>query len=185
MKHISSILLLFIFSFSAHADFNGYDYVEKPFSIGIGTYASKIIAEDDSVVDAEFGGVALTITYVFSDHFSLRGNYFSLEEDTFSNLESKGFDLLAYLGTGMANQGFKAYIGGGVFKDKWTGSANSKSFNGLQLSGGFGYNWESVSLDFLINLRDASDYDDYFNEGVTNKSDVGAASGALLLSYRF
>ena len=72
-----------------------------------------------------------------------------------------------------------------MFKDEWSASEGKESFNGLQLSGGLGYNWESVSLDFLLNIRDSSDYEDFINEGSFFKADVGVATGALLVSVRF
>jgi len=54
-------------------------------------------------------------------------------------------------------------------------------FSGLMLGGGIGYNWNPVSLEFWVNFRDASDYEDFGGGGV----DVTVASGGLGLSARF
>jgi hypothetical protein len=49
------------------------------------------------------------------------------------------------------------------------------------LGAGIGYNWSPVSLELWVNLRDASDYEDFAGSGV----DITAASGGLGLSARF
>lgn len=176
-------LLILLSSFNTTATFAGD--AEKPFSIGIGTYSS-IIAYDNSLYeDDELSGFSLSFAYAVSDMLAFRGTYFSLEHNDFSDIESTGYDLLAHLGTGLATHGFKAYIGGGLFSDKWESGAFSKTFNGLQLSGGIGYNWDSVSLDFILGIRDASDYEAFINENLPTDVSAVAASGSLLLSYRF
>ncbi len=183
MKNILSLLLL-LTSFSVFAGSGNPG--EKPLSFGAGVYRSVISLDVPGATDDEFSGLAFTLGYAISDNFLLRGTYFSLEHDDISQLESSGIDLLAYFGTGLATQGFKAYIGGGYFKDELEITGFSESFNGLQLSGGLGYNWESVSLDLIIGVRDASDYEEFYNNipPVTNDT-VTVVSGSLLLSYRF
>ncbi len=181
MKRISFILLFSLFSFNCLAQAGN---VAKPFSIGGGTYGSTM-ASDDFSNDIEFSGIALSFAYAFTDQLAFRGTYFNLDEDTQPELESRGFDLNLYIGANLATPGFKAYVGGGVFKDEWSVGSSKESFNGLQLSGGLGYNWESVSLDFVLNIRDASDYEDFINDGSFINADVGVATGSLLVSYRF
>lgn len=63
----------------------------------------------------------------------------------------------------------------------YSGFDEEYDFNGLMLGGGIGYNWNPVSLEFWINFRDASDYEDFGGGGV----DVSVASGGLGLSARF
>ena len=138
MKHLFSFLILSI-SFNAFADLDN----EKPFSLGIGTYRSVIATDNSFYADDELSGLAFTFGYALSDNVAFRGTYFSLEHDDFSEIESTGIDLLAYFGTGLASEGFKAYIGGGLFTDKWEVGYFSETFDGLQLNGGLGYNWES------------------------------------------
>lgn len=184
MKQILSLLLLLSLSVTANAGSDNAGM--KPFTIGIGTYQSVIAYDNALVGDDELAGISLSFGYAISDQFAFRGTYFSLEHDDFSDVESKGFDLLAHLGTGLATHGFKAYIGGGFFSDKWQGSFNSETFSGLQLSGGIGYNWDSISLDFILGLRDASDYEDFVNRNsFFNDVSAAAVTGSLLLSYRF
>ena len=178
----SSVLLSFSSYVAADDSTNNSAVVAKPLSVGIGTYASILATDDPFVSDSEFSGIALTVGYTISDQFLIRGTYFSLEDDDFSDIESSGIDLLGYLGTGLTGHGFKAYIGGGIFKDEIKISGfGSEDFSGLQLSGGFGYNWDSVSLDLIVGIRDSSDYED----SVNGLFDITAVSSSLLLSARF
>ena len=175
-------MFLLLFSSVVHSAAN--DPVDKRFSLGFGTYAT-VIAYDNSILsDDEFSGISLSLAYALSDILSIRGSYFSQDHDTISSLESTGFDFLAHVGLNMGSPGFKAYIGGGIFSEEWEAGSLSHTFNGLQLSGGIGYNWESVALDFILNIRDASDYED-FASTVFNNVEAGAVSGTLLLSFRF
>lgn len=191
-KHVAislPVLALSLLTNDASAAFD--DYAEKPFSIGMGTYATVITYDDSSIKDDDYSGYALSFGYAFSDQLAMRLNYFDQEHDDNADLTSKGFDVLGYLGTGLSTMGFKAYIGGGLFRDKQEFSSTffstSKTFSGLQLSGGIGYNWASVSLDFIINIRSPSDYEDEFkrlNPTATN-TDIAIGTGSLQLSYRF
>ena len=184
MKQVPAFLLLI--SLSLSANIAGAAEAVKPFTIGIGTYASTIACDSSLLKDDGLSGLSLSLGYAVSDQFAFRGSYFSLEHDDLSDLESKGLDLLGYLGTGLATHGFKACIGGGFFSDKWQLGPASEAFDGLQLSGGIGYNWDSVSLDFILGIRDASDYEDLVNRAFPfNPVSAVAVSGSLLLSYRF
>jgi hypothetical protein len=184
VKYLSALSTLFLLSSSAIADTT--DDISKPFSVGIATYASVIAYDDATLKDDEFSGAALSFTYAFTDQFAARATFFSLEHNDISDIESKGYDFLGYLGTGLATHGIKAYVGGGLFKDKWEWGSLSESHSGLQLSGGIGYNWDFVSLDLVLGLRSAKDYEDSINNSLFY-SDVSAAavSSSLLLSARF
>ena len=57
-----------------------------------------------------------------------------------------------------------------------------ENFSGAQISGGIGYNWQKVSLDFTLAIRTAGDYADMLDE---DEDDVVAASGSLNIAYRF
>jgi len=72
-----------------------------------------------------------------------------------------------------------------VVKDKWEVADFSESFSGLQINGGLGYNWYSVSLDFNLSLRDAGDYEDFVNDILGDKISASAVTGMLLMSARF
>lgn len=183
MKNVSSFLLLFLLSFGVYADTSVA--VEKPFSLGAGVYRNVIVFDESSVGDDELTGMALTFAYAVSDNFALRGTYFSLEHDDFSDIESTGLDLLAYFGTGLATQGFKVYGGGGFFKDKWELGPFSKTFDGLQLNAGLGYNWNAVSLDLVVGLRDSGDYEEFVDSELAINSSATAVSSSLLLAFRF
>ena len=181
MKYLPFLFLLFI-SNAVHSATG--DPVDKRFTLGVGTYATVIAYDDSFLADDEFTGISLSLAYALSDILSIRGTYFSQDHDTFSSIDSTGFDFLGHVGLNMGSPGFKAYIGGGIFSEEWETGTLSKSFDGLQLSGCIGYNWESVALDFILNLRDASDYENFVNN-VSPNANAAAASGSLLLSFRF
>ena len=183
MKLFSVFLLSLFLSTSVYArnDTHG----EKPFSLGLGLYRSVISVDDSQYANDELSGIGLSVAYAISDQFGLRGTYFSLEHDDFSAIDSTGFDIVAYLGTGLDSNGFKGYVGGGFFKDKWQAGGFSESFSGLQLNGGLGYNWQSVSLDFILGIRDAGDYEDFVNEVFGDNVTAAAVTGMILLSARF
>jgi hypothetical protein len=115
--------------------------------------------------------------------FALRAAYYALDHRDFTNINANGFDAVAYFGTGMVTRGFKVYGGGGYYGENWEASGASESFNGLQLNGGLGYNWENAGLDFMLALRQTSDYEDVLvGSGVA--IDV-AASATVIVSARF
>ena len=182
-KLIILISIFFSLSLSStvFAAFDDYDGIEKPLAVGLGTYASVIAFDEPFTDDLEFTGLAITVSYAISNQWLLRGTYFSLEEDQITNLDSTGYDLLAYLGTGLAAQGFKAYVGGGLFKEKLDDGFDTEEFSGVQLSGGIGYNWDAVSLDLVLGIRDSGDYED----SSISSADIAVFSSSLLLSARF
>jgi hypothetical protein len=177
-----SAVSLLTFSISAAAESN---QKVKLWNVGVGTYATTVNIDGDySDEDIEFDGLNISASYAFSDKMAIRANYFSLEDTDFSELESSGFDLLAYYGTGLATRGFKAYIGGGFFNDTWSGNYEDEKFSGIQLSGGIGYNWDVVSLELMFGVRSASDYADFVAKN-GGEGDIIAVSSSLILSARF
>jgi hypothetical protein len=154
---------------------------EKHWQVGLGLYRSAISYNNTS--DDEFSGVAISASYAATDNVAFRGTIFSLEHDDFSEIDSSGYDLVIYGGTGLLTQGFKIYGGGGIFKDTWEVLGLEESFNGFQLNGGLGYNWDVVAIDLVIGIRGTSDYDDLANQfGSTVDA---AVSSNLSLSVRF
>ncbi|MDO6618777.1 outer membrane beta-barrel protein [Shewanella sp. 6_MG-2023] len=153
----------------------------KNWSIGIGSYAFSLANDDNSDADLDFSGFNIAAGYAFNNHFQVRATYFLLENDDFSDLESSGFDLMAYGGVGLAEKGFRGYGGAGFFSDEWSISNESESFSGIQFGGGLGYNWGPAALDFVLTLRQADKYEDLmFTSGT-----YFAMSGNLTISYLF
>ncbi len=183
MKNLFLLLTLSLISFNAFSASNGETM--KPFSIGLGTYRTVIAYDDSRAGDDKLSGGSLSFGYAVSDQFALRATYFSLEHDDSSALESTGYDLLAYLGTSLSTPGFKAYIGGGYFSDEWKLASFSKKFSGLQLSGGIGYNWDAIALDFILGVRDSSDYEDFVNDNSLFQVSATTVTSSLQLSFRF
>lgn len=147
-----------LISTSLHAQ----DGVPKHWQVGLGIYNSGVSYNNTS--DDKFSGGAISASYAATDNLAFRGTIFSLEHDDFSEIESSGYDLVVYGGTGLLTQGFKIYGGGGLFKDTWEANGAEESFNGIQLNGGLGYNWDVVAIDFVIGIRSVSDYDDFANK---------------------
>ena len=157
----------------------------KPWNIGVGIYTTTVNIDGSfGDEDIDFDGLNISSSYAFSDNWAIRAGYYFLENSEFSELESSGLDLAAYFGTGLATEGFKAYVGAGLFTDTWSDGSVDEDFSGFQLTGGVGYNWDIVSLELIIGVRSASDYADFI-EGVGGEGDVIAVSSSLLLSARF
>ena len=177
---LAAVAATALFTFSANAEEAPQAPIEKNWSVGIGTYATSFGADDGYGDDTTtFSGYNFTSTYAFSDNFAVRAGYYTLEHEDFSNLESSGFDLVAYYGTGLATAGFKAYIGGGLYTDTFSVSSYEEDFSGAQLNGGLGYNWNVVALDFIMGVRSTGDYEEDSNEDIT------AVSASLVVSVRF
>ena len=190
---MKNIVLAALFStpfitLSVHADdskTSDTSSFEKSWNIGLGSYANTInIDSSYRDEDIEFSGLTITGSYSFSDNVAVRASYFSLENDDISAIESKGLDLVAYYGTGLATNGFKAYVGGGVYTDTWSAFGDDEDFSGFQINGGIGYNWSPVAIDLVLGVRSASDYADLIEDG-GGEGEVMAVSASLLVSARF
>jgi len=181
-KYILAIVVLLVSLLSLTAQADGG---QKKFNIGIGTYALVVGYDDDFFENDELSGIVISATYAFMDQFAIRGVYYSIDHDDVSGLDSQGVDLLGYFGTGLATHGFKAYIGGGIFSETWELSPVEQDFSGLQINGGLGYNWDVVALDFVLAIRDPSDYEEFASRFTFRSVDAAAISGSLMLSARF
>lgn len=159
----------------------------KNFNLGIGYYSLQVYntySDETYSHDSErLNGISLSAAYMFSDNVALRGTYYSLSQSNFFNTDTDGYEVLVYAGRGMAMRGFKWYLGGGYFSEQWDSEAESNSFSGLQLGGGFGYNWERYAFDLLLHLRDPGDYDEHLSVPGIEIKTAGVLS--LMLSRRF
>ncbi len=175
------IIISLVISLNATAE-----ETQKKFTIGLGTYALNI-SYDNALVgtDDELSGLGLSASYAFSNQFAVRGEYYSLEHNDFSIIDVTGIDLVAYIGTRLATQGFKAYIGGGIYSETWEVGPIEEDFSGVQLNGGIGYNWDVVALDLALGIRDTNDYTDFIIKNRGINTDATAISGSLILSARF
>jgi hypothetical protein len=176
MRLFMAIITLLI-STSLHSQ----EGVPKHWQVGFGLYRSAVAY--NNVSDDEFSGGAVSASYAVNDNVAFRGTLFSLEHDDFSEIDSSGYDLVIYGGTGLLTNGFKIYGGGGLFKETWEVSGLEESFNGFQLNGGLGYNWDVVAIDLVIGIRSVSDYDDLANQ--FGSSVDAAVSSNLSIALRF
>jgi hypothetical protein len=187
MKRLLLILPLLLLWTTVSADgIKKPGKLEKPYSVSIGLYAENISASESSA-DQDFSGYSLAISQAFLDNFGGRITYYSSDNDDLSIFKSEGYDIVLHWGTGLASQGFKAYIGGGYFNNTWEihEIGLKKSLEGLQINGGVGYNWEHVALDFILAIRDPGDYEKAAFDILGISTSGNVYSGSLLLSYRF
>ena len=125
---------------------------ERNWSVGIGSYAFVVVDDqDNNDDDINFSGFNLAAAYAFNNHFQVRATYFSLENNDYNNVDSEGYDLMAYGGVGFSQKGFRGYGGAGFFSDKWSFDNQNDTFSGFQLGGGLGYNWGPVGFLFILN----------------------------------
>ena len=158
---------------------------DKHLQIGIGTYALTVAYDEDNFADDDFSGTAFSLVYASTDQLAFRGAFYSVEHDDFSALEADGFDLSLVVGVGLLNQGFKIYGGGGIFNETWDLGGAEEDFSGLQITGGIGYNWNNVALDFVLSIRDPSDYENFIEDIFPIDVDPAVVTGSLMVSIRF
>lgn len=156
---------------------------QKRINLGLSYYSLQLYDETWSYDSDRLNGVSLSGAYLVSDRLALRGTYYQLGSGDFDNTDAAGAELLAYYGRGLATRGGKWYIGAGYFNERWDTSGNSQKFDGLQLGGGFGYNWDKVAFDLLLQFRDVSDYAEYLDRPEAEINTAGVLS--LMLSTRF
>jgi len=163
------------------------------FKLGVGTYSLLINHDSFSSGgysygegDDRFYGGALTGTACFTKHLAVRGAFYATEHYDYSWLDAKGMDLQLLVGTNFYN-GWNLFGGVGYYSETWKVDAGTyygvtltgeKDFSGAEATIGVGYSWSKIALDYVLNFRDTSDYEDII--GVNY-----AVSGGLNISYIF
>lgn len=156
---------------------------EKHFSVGIASFATVVSADTPYGTEKDdFSGFAIFGTGAVNDNVGFRLTYAKQSLSDYSDLKLDMLEGSLIAGTGLATPGFKAYGSFGFYSEtlKANGAREELDFSGAMLGGGIGYNWNPISLEFWINFRSTSDYEDF-----TGGADVTAASGGLGLSARF
>lgn len=153
----------------------------KNYSVSVVSAATSLSYKNAS--DDDFSGLGASVFFTIKDmgskQWAGRATYAYMSLDGLSSVKMHATDFSALWGSNLNRNGFKWAIGGGLFNDNVSGFGNSFTFNGVQLTGGLGYNWDSVSLAFWMNLRPGSAY-----KGDGFKAD-SAANGGLELGLRF
>lgn len=179
MRILTSLFSIGLLSLSAAA----IAEEERNFSVGVTT--SGLTLATDGFEDDEASGLGVTASAYFQDtgRFQLggRATLAFMEHDDLSGLDVTTFDASLLWGQGFNAEGFKWYLSGGIFNDKWSYDVTSfsENFNGLQLGGGIGYNWDRIALDGWLTARNTSSYKFY---DLTPESVI---TGGISLSYRF
>jgi hypothetical protein len=155
----------------------------KNWNVGAGIQSLTVTNDDEN---SDFGGNILTVSYAFSDSLAVRGSIHSLEHDEYSELTSDSYDIIGYWGSGLQSEGFKAYIGAGLFSDTWEvdGYQEDENFSGVVFSGGLGYSWEYITVDLILGARQAKDYADLVEKSGSTGI-IMAITTSLVLSARF
>ncbi len=161
----------------------------KPFTLSLVSYATVVTNNIPFSADDELSGLGFTATGVFHDsgaaQAAVRGTLAFLTHDDFSLIDATTIEISLLGGQRLNTTGFKWYLGGGIFSEKWEGGGASETFSGLQLTAGLGYNWAPVALDFWISVRDASDYEELLKLVGGPGTSASAAAGGLALGVRF
>jgi hypothetical protein len=174
------ILLLFIFLIP-QVTYTGAE--AKRFNLGAGYHSLEIYDVTDTYDGLELRGLLLSGVYMFTDNIALNGNYYTLNKNDLVSTDVGGTEILVRLGSGLATRGDKLYFSGGHFREQWDSATESNSFDGWQIGGGFGYNWEGSSFDMLLHLRDTGDYENYLAGSGEELATAGTLS--LVFSIRF
>jgi len=151
-------------------------------AIGIGTWGLTI-RNPDTDADTSYGGGTLSYQYGINDHIALRVNFYGAKQEDFDNLTIGGVDGQILLTTNARNNGFKFYVGGGYFSEKWKNETTDKeeSYNGGEVIFGLGYNFSRVGLDITGAVRPKSAYD---ADG-PNSPDLLFVTGSARLTFRY
>ncbi len=171
------------------------DQTGPKFKLGVGTYG--VMIQGDSVTygsdDDTFLGGALVGTVCFTPHIAVRGSVYATEHEDDSDLELNGVDIQLLLGTNFY-KGFNAFVGIGYFSETMEITSNfggytvglEEDFSGAEASFGLGYSWSRVSLDYVVSIRDTSDYEDFVDKyAYGSVDDIVAISAGITLSYIF
>jgi hypothetical protein len=156
---------------------------DKHFNLGAGKY--KMVLSNNTGIDDEFTGYALSAQYAYTDNVAARISLYDTEEESYRQFDNDGVEILALFGTGLYTEGFKVYLGAGYFSEDWQLTTLSASHNGLMLSGGIGYNWKIISVDLILGMRHVGDYQDLADQVNPYLEIDKSTSTLILLSARF
>ena len=151
-------------------------------TIGIATWGISLPdlnAESGQDDETQYSGGALTYQFGFHDHIAMRLNLYSADHEDSSDVTISGIDAQLILTTNARSKGFKFYIGGGDFDEKWVNGFRDISYSGGEFVFGLDYNWNRVGLDLAGGVRPQSAYD------VPDEADILIVTGSLRLTYRF
>ena len=147
--------LLYLLSFNTHAERE-----LKHFNVGVGGSFLNITDDDNSSTDIDFSGSSFSLQYAFTDQVAVRAEAYSLEQENFSAIEINGAAVSLLIGIGLATEGVKVYVGGGVFTETVDFVLSEEDLTGLQATAGVGYNWDIAAVDVAVGVREPSEYED-------------------------
>lgn len=183
---IVSMFVILTTNASADESVSGTNEKSSRFSVGAGTYG-LVVTNPEPYDNDEFTGEAITIKGIVNEHVALRGSYYQLEHEDFSDITAEGFDVQILAGTNFY-RGFNAFVGIGYYDETLELKTTymgfdiyaEEEFSGGEICGGLEYNWTHIGLEGMINVRDPKGYED-----VTGMDHETAVSGNLTLSVRF
>ncbi len=161
-------------------------------SVGVYTLALENKFADSSIALAFNGdpgkeslaGNSVAVTVAFARRLAFKGGVYRLTHEEFENITAEGYDLLLLLGNNFDRIGSKFYIGAGYYSETW--SPGEQDFEGAQFNLGIGYNWNRISLDLVVGIREPSEYSDFVSSlNSFAEIDTIAYSGSLESAIRF
>ena len=182
------ILLLGILSSTSQAgllDFNPTPDVR----VGLGSSVMYVDPSDSYSRTNENWHPAWLINadIAFNNYLGVKTTFYYLNNRY--NVGGNGQELTVLTGYGLSEQGPRIYLSNGLYhEDRHDRDAvrdKSHKFNGWTSGLGIGYQWQRWSIDFNTNIRQNSDYVEYYEDKTVqlNKDEVWAVHTQAIISY--
>lgn len=184
MKRLFFSVALVVLAFGV-ASISYADDAEKFNHLGVGRHGSFVKLDDvhyDHDDSVEFSGYSIYYQRNMAKNGALRFSAYFDEYEGSSEVKNNGFEAIVLLGNNFTQPGVSLMVGCGFFSETWENDdvGVEWDFTGPMLSLGLGYNWKYVRLDFLVNIRGTSDYEDELET-----EHLESASGSLTIGARF
>lgn len=172
-----------LFALSLSANTQARDNLS--FSLGASTFAlAQNISDGFTETDLTFTGLQLVGAMSVSDNVQAQLSIYGASEADYDDLTVSGNSIRMNFGKGFQLKGFKAYATVGYFNESLEdATSESDGISGFEFGGAIGYNFDAVSLDYGITIRNS---DGYAKDGVWGEGlDVTTATGFLALTGNF
>lgn len=182
------LLLLAILSSTSHAGL--FDFNPTPdVRLGLGSSVLYVDPADSYSRTNENWHPAWLINadIAFNNYLGVKTSFYYLNGRY--DITGQGQELTVLTGYGLSESGPRIYLSNGIFHESRHDSDavrnKDSKFNGWTTGLGFGYQWKRWSIDFNTNIRQNSDYVEYYEDKNVqlNKDDVWAVHSQAIISY--